>query len=69
MMRSEDDRAFVRTLVELAKRLKLTTVAEWVQDEAAAKTLQDWGCDYLQGALVGLATTERPWHAGLAKAV
>src|ERR1700761_999309 len=38
MMRSEDDRAFVRTLVELAKRLKLTTVAEWVQDEAAAKT-------------------------------
>src|SRR5580692_30268 len=33
MMRSEDDRAFVRTLVELARRLKLTTVAEWVQDE------------------------------------
>ena len=69
MMRSEDDRAFVRTLVELGKRLKLTTVAEWVQDEAAAKTLQDWGCDYLQGALIGLASTERPWHASVAKAV
>ncbi len=69
MMRSEDDRAFVRTLVELGKRLKLTTVAEWVQDEAAARTLQDWGCDYLQGALIGLATTERPWRAALANAI
>ena len=69
MMRSEDDRAFVRTLVELAKRLKLTTVAEWVQDEAAAKTLQGWGCDYLQGALIGLASTERPWLTSAAKAM
>jgi diguanylate cyclase (GGDEF)-like protein len=69
MMRSDDDRAFVRTLIDLAKRLKLLTVAEWVQDEAAAKALQDWGCDYLQGALIGLATTERPWRAGVAKAV
>jgi diguanylate cyclase (GGDEF)-like protein len=61
MMRSDDDRAFVRTLIDLAKRLKLVTVAEWVQDEDAAKTLQSWGCDYLQGALIGLATPERPW--------
>jgi diguanylate cyclase (GGDEF)-like protein len=69
MMRSDDDRAFVRTLIDLAKRLKLTTVAEWVQDEAAAQTLQEWGCDYLQGAAIGLASTERPWLAGVAKAV
>ncbi len=69
IMRSEDDRAFVRTLIDLAKRLKLKTVAEWVQDEAAAKTLEAWGCDYLQGALVGLASTERPWLASLAKVV
>ena len=69
MTRSDDDRAFVRTLIDLAKRLKLTTVAEWVQDEAAAKTLEAWGCDYLQGALIGLASTERPWLAGLAKAM
>jgi diguanylate cyclase (GGDEF)-like protein len=61
---SEDDRAFVRTLTDLAKRLKLATVAEWVQDEEAAKTLESWGCDYLQGALVGLASVERPWLAG-----
>jgi diguanylate cyclase (GGDEF)-like protein len=69
IMRSEDDRAFVRTLIDLARRLKLKTVAEWVQDEAAAKTLEAWGCDYLQGALVGLASTERPWIAGLAQAM
>ncbi len=65
--RSDDDRAFVRTLIDLSKRLKLKTVAEWVQDEAAAQTLQAWGCDYLQGAFVGLASTERPWIARSAK--
>jgi EAL domain-containing protein (putative c-di-GMP-specific phosphodiesterase class I) len=65
IMRSEDDRAFVRTLIDLAKRLKLTTVAEWVQSEDAAKLLCGWGCDYLQGALIGLASPERPWLAGL----
>jgi hypothetical protein len=32
-----------------------------VQDEDAAAMLADWGCDYLQGALVGIATAERPW--------
>ena len=61
MIRSQDDRAFVRTLIDLGKRLKLATVAEWVQDERAARLLESWGCDYIQGALVGLATTERPW--------
>ena len=69
IMRSEDDRAFVRTLIDLARRLKLKTVAEWVQDEAAAQTLQAWGCDYLQGAFVGLASTERPWLAPMAEAI
>ena len=42
------------TLIDLARRLRLQTVAEWVQDEQAATMLTDWGCDYLQGALVGL---------------
>ena len=46
---------------ERARRLGLQTVAEWVQDEQAASILAGWGCDYLQGALVGLATTDRPW--------
>jgi diguanylate cyclase (GGDEF)-like protein len=69
MTRSEDDRAFVRTLIDLARRLNLKTVAEWVQDERTAQMLEAWGCDYLQGALIGLASTERPWLAGVAQAV
>jgi diguanylate cyclase (GGDEF)-like protein len=69
LIRSEDDRAFVRTLIDLARRLGLATVAEWVQDERTAKTLEAWGCEYLQGALIGLASVERPWLAGKAQAV
>jgi diguanylate cyclase (GGDEF)-like protein len=63
LTRSEDDRAFVRTLIDLAERLGLETVAEWVQDEEAASILAEWGCDYLQGQLIGLASLDRPWAA------
>jgi diguanylate cyclase (GGDEF)-like protein len=62
VMRSADDRAFVQTLIDLARRLHLETVAEWVQDEEAAAVLAGWGCDYLQGALIGRASPERPWR-------
>jgi diguanylate cyclase (GGDEF)-like protein len=58
---SADDRAFVQTLIDLARRLDIKTVAEWVQDEEAALMLCDWGCDYIQGRLIGLASVERPW--------
>ncbi|BAL80039.1 putative bifunctional diguanylate cyclase/phosphodiesterase [Bradyrhizobium cosmicum] len=60
---SADDRAFVQTLIDLARRLDIKTVAEWVQDEDAANMLRDWGCDYIQGRLIGLASAERPWSA------
>jgi diguanylate cyclase (GGDEF)-like protein len=69
LTRSQDDRVFVRTLIELGRELGLKTVAEWVQDETAAAMLADWGCDYLQGALVGLAALTHPWsrpQAGVA---
>jgi len=59
--RSADDRAFVQTLIDLARRLQIKTVAEWVQDEESASLLRDWGCDYIQGRLIGLASAERPW--------
>src|SRR5205807_384210 len=36
LRRSSDDRAFVRSLIELGHALGLKTVAEWVQDEEAA---------------------------------
>jgi EAL domain-containing protein (putative c-di-GMP-specific phosphodiesterase class I) len=61
LTRSHDDCVFVRTLVGLGRDLELTTVAEWVQTEEAAAMLRDWGCNYLQGALAGMASLERPW--------
>jgi diguanylate cyclase (GGDEF)-like protein len=64
--RSEDDRVFVRTLIDLGRSLGLSTVAEWVQDEEGAAVLAEWGCDYLQGALIGRASLDKPW-AGEAK--
>jgi len=67
--RSADDRAFVQTLIDLARRLDIKTVAEWVQDEEAAVMLRDWGCDYIQGRLIGLATPERSWAAATEAAV
>jgi diguanylate cyclase (GGDEF)-like protein len=67
--RSADDRAFVQTLIDLARRLKIKTVAEWVQDEQAALMLRDWGCDYIQGRLIGLASSARPWRTAMAEAL
>ena len=46
---SVDDRFFVRTLASLAHHLGIATVAEWVEDEEAARLLREWGVDYLQG--------------------
>lgn len=65
LARSEDDRAFVQTLIDLGRRLGLKTVAEWVQDEQAAAMLAEWGCDYLQGAYTGRATLALPSAGGV----
>jgi EAL domain-containing protein (putative c-di-GMP-specific phosphodiesterase class I) len=53
----------VQTLIDLARRLGIKTVAEWVQDDESADMLRDWGCDYIQGRLIGLASSARPWGA------
>ena len=66
---SADDRAFVQSLIDLARRLGIKTVAEWVQDEQSATMLRDWGCDYIQGKLTGLASSQRPWVDGVKAAV
>ncbi len=50
---SEDDRFFVRTLIDLARHLDLRIVAEWVENAETAALLRDWGVDYFQGALFG----------------
>lgn len=52
---SQDDRFFIRTLIDLARNLQIPTVAEWVEDEETARILTDWGITYLQGHLFGKA--------------
>ncbi|MCO4055830.1 MAG: bifunctional diguanylate cyclase/phosphodiesterase [Bosea sp.] len=55
LSRSTDDRFFVRTLLDLAQHLGVETVAEWVDNEPAARMLAEWGVTYLQGHLTGAA--------------
>jgi diguanylate cyclase (GGDEF)-like protein len=55
LAQSPDDRFFIRTLIDLARNLNIPTVAEWVEDEATAQILVDWGVEYLQGHLFGKA--------------
>jgi diguanylate cyclase (GGDEF)-like protein len=69
LARSADDRAFVQTMIDLARRLDIKTVAEWVQDEESGAMLRDWGCDYIQGRLIGLASSRRPWVVASASGV
>ena len=55
-----DDQLFVKALVELARNFGMTTVAEWVRDEATAKLLAEWGVTHIQGELVGAPTQNWP---------
>jgi diguanylate cyclase (GGDEF)-like protein len=60
LARSEDDRFFVRTLVDLARHLGIPIVAEWVEDAESAALLGEWGVDYLQGHHFSKAETKLP---------
>jgi diguanylate cyclase (GGDEF)-like protein/PAS domain S-box-containing protein len=46
-----DDRAIVQAIVQLAKALSLTTIAEGVETEAQAAFLRKQGCQVVQGFL------------------
>ncbi len=60
LARSPDDRFFVQTLLQLARHLKIETVAEWVQDEETANLLASWKVEYLQGDFLGKAHNGEP---------
>jgi len=60
LSRSADDRFFVQTLLQLARHLKIETVAEWVQDEETATLLSSWRVEYLQGDFLGAAQMDLP---------
>ena len=55
-----DNRYFVRALIDLARAFGLGTVAEWVETEADAALLAEWGIDMMQGKLFGDAETLPP---------
>jgi EAL domain-containing protein (putative c-di-GMP-specific phosphodiesterase class I) len=55
-----DNRYFVQALIDLARAFGLKTVAEWVETEADATLLAEWGIDLMQGKLFGEAETLPP---------
>jgi len=60
---NRDNQYFVRSLIDLAKKFDLKTVAEWVQTKEDAILLSSWGIDYLQGDIFGEAVLAPPWKA------
>jgi EAL domain-containing protein (putative c-di-GMP-specific phosphodiesterase class I) len=49
---SRDARAIVRNILALAKALRMSTVAEGVEEPAQVKVLEAEGCDIVQGYYV-----------------
>ncbi len=49
MLNDPVDLAMVRTIYDVAKVLKLQTIAEWVEDQKTLDTLKSIGIDYAQG--------------------
>lgn len=53
MTRDHRDRAFVLSIAALAQALKVTTVAEFVEDEEILQAVKDTGIDFAQGYHLG----------------
>ncbi len=53
---------FVRSLIELARKIDIELVAEWVENEQDAALLREWGVDALQGYLFGTPGDEGMWQ-------
>ncbi len=56
-----DNQYFVKSLVDMAKRFDVKVIAEWVQRQEDADLLKQWGVNYLQGHLYGIASIDPPW--------
>jgi EAL domain-containing protein (putative c-di-GMP-specific phosphodiesterase class I) len=53
MPRSDADQLTVQAIVQVARGLGKTTIAEFVQDDATAEMLRDYGVDMAQGFHLG----------------
>lgn len=51
--KNNDDKVFVKTLIELAQAYGKKTVAEYVENEAVLTILKEFGIDYAQGYHIG----------------
>lgn len=48
---TQKENIIVNSVIEMAKKLSMVTVAEGIEDESQAKQLKDMGCDIAQGFL------------------
>ena len=60
---NNENEYIVRSLIDLAGKFKIKTVAEWIELEEDAEALRNWGVDFLQGNLFGEASILKPWQA------
>lgn len=60
MLKDKKDRAFVRTMVILAKELNIRTVAEYVENEEVFEQVRELGIDLAQGYLIGRPADSPP---------
>jgi EAL domain-containing protein (putative c-di-GMP-specific phosphodiesterase class I) len=58
---NQENQYFVRSLIDMARKFELKTIAEWVATPEDAEFLHKWGADYLQGNLFGKASLDIPW--------
>ena len=51
--KNDDDKVFVKALIELAQAFGKKTVAEFVESEDILTILKEFGIDYAQGYYIG----------------
>ena len=62
MLKGKSEQAIVETIIQLAHRLGMKTLAEGVEEKEQIKMLQNFGCDYLQGYYFQKPTDEESFN-------
>ncbi|HEY8616857.1 EAL domain-containing protein [Phenylobacterium sp.] len=68
LQRGGREATFVKHLVSMCQELKIRTIAEMVETEAAETAVREAGVDYAQGWLYGAASDDLDWAPGKAAA-